>query len=57
MRRLFADYYNSEGCSCCRDTDAHDEAKEAIGKLLRVKKYSDNSGYDFRKYATKKGKP
>ena len=54
MRRLFADYYNSEGCSCCRDTDAHDEAKVAIGKLLRVKKYSDNSGYDFRKYATKK---
>lgn len=50
MRRLLADYISTEGCGCCRDTEGHEKAAEALGKALGVKKYSDGSGYDFRKY-------
>ncbi len=54
MRKAIADYMRSEGCSCCRDYDAHKKHEEQLGKLLNVKKYSDGSGYDFNKYKTKK---
>ncbi len=54
IRRAFADYVASEGCSCCQDRPAHEEAAERLGKLLRVAKYSDGSGRDFYKYKTKK---
>ncbi len=50
MRRLVADYMRSEGCSCCRDMDAHEKHTAALGKALKVGKYSDGSGYDFSKY-------
>lgn len=50
LRRAIADYMGSEGCSCCEDTDAHDEAKTAIAQLLNVPKYDDGSGYDFYRY-------
>ncbi len=50
VRKAFADYFASEGCSCCQNVEEHDAAKEKLGKLLRVKKYSDGIGYDFRKY-------
>jgi hypothetical protein len=50
IRRLVADYMRSEGCSCCRDTDAHEKHAEALAKVLGVKKYSDGSGYDFAQY-------
>ena len=54
IRNAIADYMKSEGCSCCRDRDAHDEAETRIAKLLRVPKYKDGSGYDFSKFETKK---
>lgn len=53
MREAIANYMQSEGCSCCRDCEAHAENTEAIAKLLNVKKYDDGSGYDFGKYRTK----
>ena len=52
LRNAVADYIRTEGCSCCRDTDAHDLAKERLGKLLRVPPYKDGSGRDFNKFAT-----
>lgn len=56
IRRALGDYVASEGCSCCRDTEAHDEAAERLGKLLRVPKYKDGYGScrDFWKYRSKK---
>ena len=51
--RALADYMQSEGCSCCRDCDAHKEAEERLAALLKVPKYSDGSGYNFNKFATK----
>lgn len=55
IRTAVADYLSSEGCSCCSDYDAHMAHKNALGKLLRAPQYSDKSGYDFRKFKTKKG--
>jgi hypothetical protein len=49
-----ADYMASEGCSCCQNVDAHEKAKEKLGKLLRVPKYEDGSGYDFYRFRTKR---
>lgn len=53
IRRAFANYMQSEGCSCCQNYDAHKEHKDILGKLLRVSKYKDGSGYNFNKFATK----
>lgn len=52
MRRLVADYMRSEGCSCCRDTEAHEKHAEALAKVLKVQKYDDGSGYNFARYRT-----
>lgn len=52
LRRLIADYMQSEGCSCCRNDDKHREDKESLAKILNVPKYEDGSGYDFNKFAT-----
>ena len=52
-REAIANYMWSEGCSCCEDTNAHREHEEVLGKLLKVKKYDDSSGYDFPKYRSK----
>lgn len=52
IRRLVADYMRSEGCSCCRDTEAHEKHTEALAKVLKVRKYDDGSGYDFAYYRT-----
>lgn len=52
IRQALADYMQSEGCSCCRDKEAHEEAKARLAKLLRVPKYSDGSGFDFYKFKT-----
>lgn len=41
IRQAVADYMYSEGCSCCRDTDAHEQNAERLGKLLRVPKDKD----------------
>ena len=53
LRTAIANYMSSEGCSCCRDEDKHDEHEEVIAKLLNVKKYDDDSGYDFSRYESK----
>lgn len=50
IRTAVADYMRSEGCYCCRDSLAHERHSARLGKLLRVKKYSDGSGYDFSNY-------
>lgn len=50
LRRLIANYMESEGCSCCRDCDRHELDRAALGKLLYVKKYIDGSGYNFSRY-------
>ena len=53
IRRAVADYMSSEGCSCCQDLDAHEKHKAVLGKLLRMKRYSDDSGYDYSAHTTK----
>jgi hypothetical protein len=53
IRTMIADYMRSEGCACCRDTEAHEKHAAALGKLLKVQKYSDSSGYDFARYRSK----
>lgn len=53
IRRAFADYRRAEGCSCCRNSEAHAEATARLAKMLRVPKYSDGSGYDFGRFETK----
>lgn len=54
LRVAVANYMRSEGCSCCRDCDAHVKHAETLAKLLRVPKYPDGSGYNFSKYEDKK---
>lgn len=53
IRKAVADYMQSEGCSCCRDNDAHKLNEARLGKLLRVPMYSDKSGYNFSRFKTK----
>lgn len=52
LRIAVANYMASEGCSCCRNCEAHDINRERLAKLLRVPKYKDGSGHDFSKYKT-----
>ena len=54
IREAVADYMFSEGCSCCRDINAHIEHEKRLGELLFVDPYSDGSGYDFSKYRSNK---
>lgn len=53
IRKAVANYMGSEGCSCCRDYEAHEKHAEVLGKLLKVPKYKDGSGYDFRRFRDK----
>lgn len=53
IRRAFADFAAHIGCGCCGARGIRDEALNRIGKLLRMKKYPDGSGYDYRRYRTK----
>lgn len=53
IKRAIADYIASEGCSCCQDIEAHKEAEERLGKILKIPMYKDKSGYDFNRYKTK----
>ena len=57
MRQAIADYMFTEGCSCCRDIEGHQQNTATIARLLRVPQYSDGSGYNFRPYRTKKDSP
>ena len=54
IRQAVADYMKTEGCSCCGDYEGHKVNAERLGKLLKVKKYDDGSGYDFSKYRSQK---
>ncbi len=52
IRKAIANYMRSEGCSCCRDTNAHEIHEAELGKLLNVPMYDDESGYDFNKFSS-----
>jgi len=52
IRQALADYIQSEGCSCCRNINAHRDAAARLAKLLKIPKYKDGSGYNFNKFAT-----
>lgn len=54
VRAAVANYMQSEGCSCCRDIEAHIKNEKVLAKLLNVPMYDDKSGYDFNKYVTQK---
>lgn len=53
VRQAIADYMYAEGCSCCRNIDAHREAAARLAGLLQVPKYSDGSGFDFYRFQSK----
>jgi hypothetical protein len=53
IRDALADYIRSEGCSCCQDTEKHQEAAKRLAELINVEPYEDGSGYNFYKYGTK----
>lgn len=59
LRTAVADYMQSEGCSCCRDYEAHEKHHEALGRLLQVRPVKDGEGlwFDFSKYRTKGNQP
>ncbi len=54
LREALAEYMWTEGCTCCRDSDGHEQNAERLGKLLGVRKYADKSGYDFDRYRSSK---
>ena len=54
IRQAVADYMRSEGCSCCRDDDAHRKHTKILAELLDVPMYEDKSGYDFSKFRSEK---
>ena len=55
LGKLFAEYRSSEGCSCCEDTDTHNEIEQNLGELLNVPRDKYNSGYDWDKLLTPAG--
>lgn len=56
IRQAVADYMYSEGCSCCRNVEAHEEHAKRLAELLKVPMYSDKSGYNFYKFRSKENK-
>lgn len=54
LRQAVADYMWSEGCACCQNVEAHQQHKEALAKLLSLRKKDDY--YDFSKYRSSCGK-
>ncbi len=53
IRSAVADYMRSDGCSCCRDIEAHERHEEVLAKMLDVPKYKDGSGHNFAKFKSK----
>ena len=53
VRAAVANYMRSEGCSCCRDIEAHLAHEERLAALLRVPRYKDGSGYNFARFRPK----
>lgn len=54
IREAFADYRQAEGCSCCRDNDAHEDAEKRLAELLKPTLYDDGSGFDWSEYCTER---
>lgn len=54
IRQAFADYRRAEGCSCCRDIEAHKEAENRLAELLQPTPYEDGSGFDWWKYCSER---
>lgn len=55
VREAVANYMRSEGCSCCRDYEAHKEHTKVLAKLLGVKAHPEQDDFfDFSKYTSKK---
>ena len=54
IRQAFADYRRAEGCYCCRDIDAHEEAEKRLAELLKPTPYEDGSGIDWWQYCTER---
>ena len=52
LRNLIADYMRSEGCSCCQNTEMHDDIHRKLGELLDVPLYDDGSGHNFYQFCT-----
>jgi hypothetical protein len=52
LRTAVADYIKSEGCDCCQNREAHEDAARRLAGLLNVPMYSDASGYNFNRFAT-----
>lgn len=52
IRKAVADYMGSEGCSCCRNVDVHNESERILAGLLDVPMYEDASGYDFNQFSS-----
>lgn len=53
IRQAFADYYASEGCTCCQNRESHKKADLRLGKLLGAEMYNDGSGPNWYKYRSK----
>ncbi len=51
IRTAVANYMGSEGCACCQGPH-HQRHEDALGALLKVPKYDDGSGYNFRQFQT-----
>lgn len=54
VRQAFADYVASEGCSCCRNTEAHEESFDTIAMLLNIPRYKDGSGWNVYKFTRRR---
>lgn len=54
IRTAVADYIATEGCGCCQEREGHNQAMKRLGKLLKMKKYADGSGFDYSRYKSKK---
>jgi len=54
IREAVANYMRSEGCSCC-EGQGHKKHREVLAALLNVPKYEDESGFNFRQFASEDG--
>ena len=56
LKETFIEYFNTEGCSCCEDTEGHKKAEDKLAKLFNVPRYKDDSGNDWKQALTLKNK-
>lgn len=55
LRKALANYFASEGCSCCRG-NTHNEDRIKLAKLTGMSLYEYKSGVDYFKYLPKRSK-